>query len=106
MAYTKIPSSIDKSMDLKDCKIYGFVTFYKIEDSKRLLDMKFVKFDQLKEPVEIKPFKKKSTKLTLENFMKYQEESKEKKNKLKSKMNIDQFKNIGFNPPVKQNSNK
>jgi len=75
MAYTKIPGSINHSLPLEKTKIYGFVTFYKIEDSRKVLDMKMVKFKELQEHVEIRSFTKKSTKLNLDNFKKVKDSS-------------------------------
>jgi RNA recognition motif-containing protein len=83
MAYTKVPTAVRQSGNLSKSKIYGFVTFYKMEHSQMLLDMKTVKFDELEEEVVIKPFNKKSTKLTIEYFEKNGKHSSEEGNSSK-----------------------
>jgi hypothetical protein len=70
MAYTKVPTAIRESGKLHESMIYGFVTFYKMEDSQRVLNLKTVKFEELEHEIEIKPFNKKSTKLSIKYYTK------------------------------------
>jgi RNA recognition motif-containing protein len=82
MAYSKQQKD---SKDAQDSRLYGFVTFYEAEDALNLLDLKSVKFEEIKEPLEIKSFNKKSTKLTLDYFNKNQEQVKVKADTKKAK---------------------
>jgi RNA recognition motif-containing protein len=68
IAYVKVPSSIKNTSSLSQSKIYGFVTFYDVKYSQKVLSMGQVKFPHFEEEFEIKPFNKKSKKLTLDYY--------------------------------------